>query len=120
MKVLRLDMVRVSCAATPKSASFTCPLSVSRMFPHLMSRCTCIQPLRYFVKAGSGEEVRVLQTGGKEEGQNLTERRTCDTSHMHLSATECRSLSYLSYLFSGQWGVDAHGITAHLFRLDET
>ena len=29
MNVLRLLIVRVSCAATPKSASFTSPLSVS-------------------------------------------------------------------------------------------
>lgn len=40
MKVLRLLIVLVSCAATPKSASFTSPDSVSRMLPHLMSRCT--------------------------------------------------------------------------------
>lgn len=40
MKVLRLDMVCVSCAATPKSASFTSPASVSRMLPHFMSLCT--------------------------------------------------------------------------------
>lgn len=30
-----------TCAATPKSASLTSPASVSRMLPHLMSRCTC-------------------------------------------------------------------------------
>lgn len=41
IKVLRLLMVFVSCAATPKSASFTSPASLSRMLPHLMSRCTC-------------------------------------------------------------------------------
>ena len=36
--MLRLDIVRVSCAATPKSASFTPPLSVRRILLHLMSR----------------------------------------------------------------------------------
>ena len=40
MKVLRLLMVRVSCAATPKSASLTPPLSVSKMLLHFMSLCT--------------------------------------------------------------------------------
>ena len=42
MKVLRLDMVEVSCAATPKSASLTSPPAPSSMLPHLMSRCTCV------------------------------------------------------------------------------
>jgi len=45
MKVLRLDMVPVSCAATPKSASLTPPSAPSKMLPHLMSRCTCCHEL---------------------------------------------------------------------------
>ena len=40
MKVFRLDIVLVSWAATPKSATLTCPVSVTRMLPALMSRCT--------------------------------------------------------------------------------
>ena len=69
MKVLRLLIVRVSCAATPKSASFTSPASaeqagasagcregahpaavhapVSKMLLHLMSRCTLFMLCRY-------------------------------------------------------------------------
>lgn len=62
MNVLRLLIVRVSCAATPKSASFTSPCSfpkvnycsrlraahapVSRMLLHLMSRCTLFRLCR--------------------------------------------------------------------------
>lgn len=46
MKVLRLLMVLLSWAATPKSATFTSPASVNRMLPHLMSLCTYTpQPL---------------------------------------------------------------------------
>ena len=45
MKVLRFDMVLVIWAATPKSATFTWPVSVTRMFPALMSRCSCNKEL---------------------------------------------------------------------------
>ena len=37
---LRLAMVLVSCAETPRSASLTTPASDSRMLPPLMSRWT--------------------------------------------------------------------------------
>ena len=38
--VLRLVIVPVSWAATPKSASFTLPSAPSSILAHLMSRCT--------------------------------------------------------------------------------
>lgn len=39
IKLLRLFIVAVICAETPKSANFTSPLSVNRIFAPLISRC---------------------------------------------------------------------------------